>query len=221
MTSLIKWVRTGGVLLVSIALVWIERDRGRYVYCKECVGILDTRTGTIYSGDNLSPQKIGGPEPYWNRKALTARFEKADCEPGDIDFQADTNGSLHTPHIAGIDKIARIDDISPADCYYLGIRFAVKNDTPEDLQIEHGNIIWPSAADSGRFDRTGVHGARVRDSVSVPAGLSASLQVITDDRCEGHSNNWDACLKQDFAKTGSLVLFSRGTPRYEIELPLR
>jgi hypothetical protein len=188
----------------------------------------------------LKPQEIGRAEPYWNRKALTAKFDKAECQDDKWSEYAEPPATLPADWFDqnGIKKAVKArtysaEDIAAPDqpaplhvvqsehlpCY-LGLRFLLKNNTPEDLQIHHGNIIWPWAADSGAFDRTGVHGARVREDVSVPAGLSAPLQVLTDDRCEAHAKNWDACLKQDFANTGPLVLFVRGT-RYEIELPLR
>jgi len=222
-----KWALIAGALLVSILFDWTERDRGRYVPCAECGGILDSRTGTIYSGEALRPQKIG--QPYWSREALTAMFQKAECEedPWDkyrtLDFQPeppDPLGSL-IKHLPPPNKTTapRTEREAAAPCH-LGIRFVVKNDTPEDVHIEHGNVIWPWAAASGTFDRTGVYGARVREDVSVPAGLSATLQVLTNDLCAGQANNWDACLRQDFAKTGSLLVFVKGT-RDEIELPLR
>jgi len=228
MTALMKWALIGGVL-VSIAFVAMELDRGRYVVCTQCggPGILDTRTGTFYENTGYGyfepPVKVGAPSMYWNRVALTARLEKTECAedwfeksriPG-IDFQPTATGPTAgnrpgSPHIVSE---------GPARCY-LGIRFVVKNNTPDDVEIEHGTVIWPWAADSGVFDRSETHDARVNQDVSVPAGLSAAVQILAVDRCEAHASNWGACLKQDFGKAGSLVVFVKGT-RYEIELPLR
>ena len=98
--TLMKWTLIGGAILVSIVFVWMARDRGRYVPCAECGGILDSRTGTIYSGTDLSAQRID--QPYWNRAAVTAKFETAACAPAPPDtLRADFFNQIapNNPHL--------------------------------------------------------------------------------------------------------------------------
>ena len=170
------------------------------------------------------PVKVGAPTMYWNRLALTARFEKTECAEDSwekyrvpaIDFQPSGQSAATTVNGTGS---PRAGFEASARCH-LGIRFVVKNNTPDGVEIKRGTLVWPWVADSGSFDRSETHGARIGEDASVPAGLTATAQILTDDRCEGKTNSWETCLKQDFGKVGSLVMFLKGT-RYEVELPLR
>lgn len=143
------------------------------------------------------------PRP-WDRAALTAKFEKAECAT-DWFYE-------HRP--------ITLDPSANIPACQLAIRFLVTNHTSSDVEVQHDSELLTKASDSGALDLDGAHGPRVSRDVFIPTGQSAALQIITLDRCEKHDNNWAACFKEDFAGTRELVILIKER-RYEIDLPLR
>lgn len=100
----------------------------------------------------------------------------------------------------------------------LAIRFLVANHTSSDVAIKRDSELLNKASDSGALDLANT-GLTISGDVFIPTRQSAVLRVITVDRCEKHTGNWDACLKEDFKGIRALVIFVK-EGRYEIDLPL-